>query len=177
MHTPYHVRLAISQYGDQLRAELFTEDLGDTNGDLLPAKWERLNDDFKSYLAMGATGLPSDTARQAGQELFDYMLGSGENGKKWTEILRQAERQHRPIRVLIDATTDLVRDLPYGLLCDSADDYYLLRPGPGRPLIRFARILRRCTPRVLDLNKAAFSSRWAARMDRYRPGMWTPEHA
>ena len=28
MAAPYHVRLAVSQYGDQFRAELFTEDLG-----------------------------------------------------------------------------------------------------------------------------------------------------
>jgi hypothetical protein len=48
--------LAVSQYGDQLRAELFTEDLGDTDGDLLPGKWELLNDEFKAYLAMGAAG-------------------------------------------------------------------------------------------------------------------------
>lgn len=34
---PYHVRLAISQYRGQFRAELFTEDLGDTTGKLLPA--------------------------------------------------------------------------------------------------------------------------------------------
>jgi hypothetical protein len=31
---PYHVRLALSQYGEQFRAELFTEDLIDTDGDL-----------------------------------------------------------------------------------------------------------------------------------------------
>ena len=35
MATPYHVRLAVSQYGEQFRIELFTEDLGDTEGDLL----------------------------------------------------------------------------------------------------------------------------------------------
>jgi hypothetical protein len=32
MPNAYQVRLAISQYGDQFRAELFTEDLGDTDG-------------------------------------------------------------------------------------------------------------------------------------------------
>src|SRR5262245_3949441 len=40
MPYPYHVRLAVSQYGDQFRAELFTEDLGDTEGDLLPVRWD-----------------------------------------------------------------------------------------------------------------------------------------
>ena len=149
MPNPYHVRLAISQYGDQFRAELFTEDLGDTNGDLLPAKWELFNDDFKSYLSMGGAGMPADTAAKVGQEIFSYMLGGGENNAKWKEVLVQANRQGRPVRLLIDATTDEVRDLPYGLLCDPHDDYYVLR----RPEIQFVRIIRRCTPRLLNLHK------------------------
>ncbi len=149
MANPYHVRLAISQYGDQFRSELFTEDLGDTSGDLLPVQWEKLDDDFKSYLAMGAVGLPPDTAAKVGHEIFNQLLGQGENQAKWQEVLQQAKRQNRPIRLLIDATTDDVRDLPYGLLCDPHDDFYLLR----RSDIQFVRIIRRCTPRLLNLTR------------------------
>ena len=35
-NNPYHVRLTISQFGELFRAELFTEDLGGTEGDLSP---------------------------------------------------------------------------------------------------------------------------------------------
>lgn len=149
MANPYHVRLAISQYGDRFRSELFTEDLGDTSGDLLPVQWELLDDDFKTYLSMGAVGLPPETAAKVGQEIFRQLLGQGENQAKWQEVLQQSKRQNRPIRLLIDATTDDVRDLPYGLLCDPHDDFYLLR----RPDIQFVRIIRRCTPRLLNLGK------------------------
>jgi WD40 repeat protein len=151
---PYHVRLAVSQYGDQFRAELFTEDLGDTEGDLLPARWDVL-DEWLPYLAQGAAGLPPDAARQVGKQLFAYLLGKAENSKKWAAILEQARRQGRPLRLLIDATTAAVRDLPYGLLCEQHDDYYLFRPGPGHETIRFVRILRRCTPRSLRLRQPA----------------------
>ncbi len=58
---PYHVRLAISQYSDQFRAELFTEDLGDTEGDLLPARWEVL-DRWAPFLAQGAAASLSPDA-------------------------------------------------------------------------------------------------------------------
>jgi formylglycine-generating enzyme required for sulfatase activity len=152
MPNPYHVRLAISQYGDQFRAELFTEDLGDTDGDLLPVKWEVL-DEWLPYLSQGAAGLPPDAARKVGKQLFEYLLGKAENSKKWTEILEQVKRQRRPLRLLIDATTEAVRDLPYGLLCEPHDDYYLLRPAKGHESIQFLRILRRCTPRTLTLGK------------------------
>ena len=151
--SPYHVRLAISQYGGQFRAELFTEDLGDTNGDLLPVPWELLDEEFQAYLAAGAAGLPPEMARKVGQEMFSYMLGQGENSKKWTEILAQADRQNRPVRLLVDATTEEVRDLPYGLLCDPDDDFYLARSNPRRASVRLVRILRRCTPRLLNLKK------------------------
>jgi hypothetical protein len=53
MSNPYHVRLAVSQYGGQFRAELFIEDLGDTEGDLLPARWEVL-DEWLPYLRQAA---------------------------------------------------------------------------------------------------------------------------
>ncbi len=150
MPNPYHVRLAISQYGDQFRAELFTEDLGDTEGDLLPVAWESL-DEWMPFLSQGAASLPPDAARKLGKELFSALLGKAENSKKWSEILAQAERQGRPLRILIDAATDAVRDLPYGLLCEPHDDYYLLRPSRNRPTIQFVRILRRCTPQPLRL--------------------------
>jgi|GEM_PF-3439715 len=151
-NNPYHVRLTISQYGEQFRAELFTEDLGDTDGDLLPVKWEVL-DEWLPYLVQGAASLPPEAARKLGQKLFEYVLGQAENSKKWIEILEQAKRQDRPLRLLIDAATDAVRDLPYGLICEPHENYFLFRPGKGRPPIQFVRILRRCTPRLLWLKK------------------------
>jgi WD40 repeat protein len=153
-NTPYHVRLSVSQYGDKLKAELFTEDLGDTEGEFLPAQWQVM-EEWIPYLSQGATGLPPDSARALGKELFSYLIGGTENSKKWVEILEQVKRQQRALRLLIDASTDHVRDLPYGLLCDPHDDYYLLRAGEGprRQPIQFVRILRRCTPRLLNLNR------------------------
>jgi hypothetical protein len=74
MPNPYHVRLAVSQYGDQFRAELFTEDLGDTDGNLLPARWDVL-DEWLPYLAGGGAGLPPDAARLVGKQLFAHLLG------------------------------------------------------------------------------------------------------
>ena len=148
MPTPYHVRLAVTQYGDQFRAELFTEDLGDTEGDLLPELPPSLGE-WVPYLAQGAD-LPPDAARQLGKDLFTALLGQPENAKKWAEVLAQAERKGRPVRLLIDATTDAVRDLPYGLLCEPHDDWFLFRGGAKRS-VEFVRILRRCTPRPLDL--------------------------
>src|SRR5438309_2246177 len=115
MSNPYYVRLSISQYGDQFRSELFTEDLGDTEGDLLPVRWGVL-DEWMPFLAHGAAALPPDAARKVGKELYQSILGKGENSKKWAEVLGQAKRQGRPLRLLIDAATDAVRDLPYGLL-------------------------------------------------------------
>jgi WD40 repeat protein len=151
---PYHVRLSVSQYGDRLRAELFTEDLGDTEGEFLPAKWQAM-EEWLSYLAHGTTHLPPDSARAIGKELFTYLLGGSENSKKWTEILEQVKRQRRSLRLLIDAPTERVRDLPYGLLCEPHDDYFLLRgvEHPTHQPIQLVRILRRCTPRLLNLNR------------------------
>ena len=148
----YHVRLAISEYEGQFRSELFTEDLGDTDGDLLPAEWNVMEDWIPS-LAGGAGDLDSAGAREVGKQLYDYLLGHAENSKKWTEVLQQAERLQRPVRLLIDATSERVRDLPYGLLCEPHDNYFLLRPVPKRPTVQFVRILRRCTPRALRLGK------------------------
>jgi WD40 repeat protein len=148
---PYHVRLAVSQYGDQFRAELFTEDLGDTVGDVLPARWDVL-DEWLPYLVQGA-GLPTDSARQLGQKMFASLLGKAENSKKWQDILAQARRQGRPVRLLIDATADRVRDLPFGLLCEPDDDYFLLRPAPRWQPIQCVRIVRRSSPRLLHLGR------------------------
>ena len=50
LRDPYHVRLAISQYGEQFRAELFTEDLGDTDGEPLPADWKEQFDRWMTPL-------------------------------------------------------------------------------------------------------------------------------
>src|SRR5437868_4605553 len=116
MSIPYHVRLAVSQYGEQFRAELFTEDLGDTEGDLLLELPSSLVE-WGPYLAQGGD-IPPDAARQLGKDLFTALLGQPENAKKWAEVLAQASRNRQPIRLLIDATTEAVRDLPYGLLCE-----------------------------------------------------------
>jgi WD40 repeat protein len=148
MPTPYHVRLAVSQYGEQFRAELFTEDLGDTEGDLL-AELPPSIAEWVPYLAQGAD-LPPDAARQLGKDLFAALLGQPENAKKWSEVLTQAARNKQPIRLLIDATTEAVRDLPYGLLCEPHDDWFLFRDG-NKQSVEFVRILRRCSPRPLKL--------------------------
>src|SRR5262245_4226766 len=148
MAAPYHVRLAVSQYGEQLRAELFTEDLGDTEGDLLTELPPSIAE-WVPYLAQGAD-LPPDAARQLGKDLFAALLGQPENAKKWAEVLAQATRKGQPVRLLVDATTEAVRDLPYGLLCEPHDDWFLFRGGKG-PSVEFVRILRRCSPRPLKL--------------------------
>jgi WD40 repeat protein len=148
MATPYHVRLAVSQYGEQFRAELFTEDLGDTEGDVLSELPPSIAE-WVPYLAQGAD-LPPDAARQLGKDLFAALLGQPENSKKWAEVLTQAARNQQPIRLLIDATTDAVRDLPYGLLCEPHDDWFLFREG-RKQSVEFVRILRRCSPRPLKL--------------------------
>jgi formylglycine-generating enzyme required for sulfatase activity len=149
MPTPYHVRLAVSQYGEQFRAELFTEDLGDTEGDLLTELPPSIAE-WLPYLAQGAD-LPPDAARQLGKDLFAALLGQPENAKKWAEVLAQASRKGQPVRLLIDATTEAVRDLPYGLLCEPHDDWFLFRGGE-KLSVGFVRILRRCSPRPLKLN-------------------------
>ncbi len=148
MPAPYPVRLAVSQHGDQFRAELFTEDLGDTEGDVLNELPPSLGE-WVPFLAQGAD-LPPDAARQLGKDLFAALLGQPENAKKWTEILDRATKAGQAVRLLIDATTESVRDLPYGLLCEPHDDWFLFRAGKSNP-VRFVRILRRCSPRTLDL--------------------------
>jgi WD40 repeat protein len=150
MAAPYHVRLAVSQYGEQFRAELFTEDLGDTEGDLLTELPPSIAE-WIPYLAQGAD-LPPDAARQLGKDLFAALLGQPENAKKWAEVLTQAARRNQPIRLLIDAVTEAVRDLPYGLLCEPHDDWFLFRGGKSRS-VGFVRILRRCSPRPLKLRE------------------------
>jgi len=142
----YHVRLAISQYGEQFRAELFTEDLGDTDGDLLKADWDEL-------LGKLGPAPTEDDARAVGREMFAQMLGLGRNRGKWTAVVAQARDQGKPLRLLVDATTDAVRDLPFGLLRDDEPEHYLFRgAAPGGEAIQFVRILRRCPPKLLHLD-------------------------
>ena len=131
MPDSYHVRLAISQYGDQFRAELFTEDLGDTEGDLLPASWEIL-DEWLPYLGRGRPASPR-TRRARSARSCSRPSGQGRERQEVDGDPGAARRQGRPLRLLIDATTDAVRDLPYGLLCEPHDDYFLLRPPRRRP--------------------------------------------
>jgi hypothetical protein len=59
---PYHARIAISQYGDHFRAELFTEDLGDTDGDLISADWPLATRERPTF-APHPTPSPSFTGR------------------------------------------------------------------------------------------------------------------
>jgi WD40 repeat protein/tetratricopeptide (TPR) repeat protein len=151
MPTPYHVRLALSQYGDHFRAELFTEDLGDTEGDLVRADWSILEQHWSDFL-MGGGDLSSDNARTVGKEMFSKLLGGTENAAKWQQILARAGREGRPVRLLVDSTADVVRSLPFGLLCDSLDNHYVFRPTKDGPPVRFARIIRRCTPRPIQLS-------------------------
>jgi WD40 repeat protein len=160
---PYHVRLAISQYGEQFRAELFTEDLGDTDGDLLPADWQQQFDRWMDYLQGGGELRPGADAEVGGQ-LFEWVFGRGANRGKWDEILGHVAGQPgRPLRLLIDTAAagtaaapdrdrDRIHNLPYGLLFDPRHSYFLFRPGAGRPPIQFVRIIRRCTPRPLNLH-------------------------
>src|SRR5262249_40936941 len=88
---PYHVRLAISQYGDRFRAELFTEDLGDTDGELLPADWRDKFERWMTYL-QGGGALAAGNEADIGAELFDWLLGGLTNRSKWVEITKRLER-------------------------------------------------------------------------------------
>jgi hypothetical protein len=167
---PYHVRLAISQYGDRFRAELFTEDLGDTDGELLPADWRDRFNEWMSFLEGGGS-LPTDTSRAIGAQLFDWLL-SGTNRAKWVEVLARMDRDpSRPIRILIDSSTatgpgaqdrdvDRIHNLPYGLLFDSQRHAFLFRPREGASPLQYVRIVRRTTPRLLNLGRP----RWPLRL-------------
>lgn len=148
---PYHVRIALSQYGDQFRAEIFTEDLGDTEGELTAANWQVLESKWPELYAGGGFRLEAYSAHKIGAELYDNMFGNKENAVKWQQVLKRAERDQTPIRLLIDATTKEVQNLPYGLLKDG-NKPYLFRTAKERPDIRFVRIIRRVTPRRLNLD-------------------------
>jgi WD40 repeat protein len=162
----YHVYLSISQFGDQFRSELFTEDLGSTDGELLPVEWKGI-EDWYSFLVQGAADLPPDAAEKLGEKLFGYVLGNRANKAKWADTLRHLYQRdpHQVLRLLVDTSifdevtaesNDRVHNLPYGLLRDPEDHYYLFRPrevNQERPEIQFVRILRRCTPRPLKLRK------------------------
>ena len=170
MSNPYHVRLAISQYGDRFRAELFTEDLGDTDGELLPADWRERFKQWTSYLKGGGS-LPAETSRTIGAQLFEWLL-SGTNRLKWGEVLERMKRDPaRAIRLLIDSTTatnpgaqdrdvDNLHNLPYGLLFDPQKAAFLFRPREGANQLQYVRIVRRTTPRLLNLAPA----RWPLRV-------------
>jgi hypothetical protein len=160
---PYHVRLAISQFDEYFRVELFTEDLGDTNGDLVSAKvWEATDaklatlreSSFRSWmgwLTESAPDLPVEAGEDLGKMLFKQVLGQEEISQKWSEVLQKARDQGKTLRVLIDATADEVNDLPFGLLYHPHDGAFLFRQEESR--IQFVRILRRCTPRPLNLDR------------------------
>jgi hypothetical protein len=162
---PYHVRLAISQYGERFRAELFTEDLGDTDGELLPTDWQKQVREWIDHLE-GGGDLRANFDAEVGGQLFQWVFGGAQsvNRAKWAEILKHLERQPgRSLRLLIDTSSlaspaardrdrDNIHSLPYGLLFDPQESYFLFRPGVGRGPIQFVRIIRRCTPRPLNLH-------------------------
>ena len=160
MPNPYHVRLAISQYGDRFRAELFTEDLGDTDGELLPANWRESFDIWMRYLQEGGR-IPAGGDENIGGQLFDWIFAGKANSVKWAEILARVERDRtRPLRLLIDSSTldrdagddaDRIHNLPYGLLFDRGSGYFLFRQAANRPEIQYVRMVRRCPPRLLKL--------------------------
>ncbi len=163
MPNPYHVRLAISQYGNGFRAELFTEDLGDTDGELLPPNWRESFEQWMAYLEGGGK-LSAETDEKIGAELFNWLL-SGSNRLKWVEVNERLKREStRPLRLLIDSSTlastvnedseaDKIHNLPYGLLFDTQSHYFLFRPRSGTNIRQYVRIVRRSTPRLLNLSR------------------------
>jgi WD40 repeat protein len=159
---PYRVRLALSQYGEQFRAELFTEDLGDTDGELLPAEWEAKLNEWLVWVADGGT-LSPDVVEDVGAQVFRWVF-RGDNLSKWDEVVEHVKRSPlRPIRLFIDTsssgrpgapdrTGDRVHEVPYGLLFDPRKSAFLFRPGPNGPPVRFVRVIRRSLPRLLSLS-------------------------
>jgi WD40 repeat protein len=168
--TYYNVYLSVSQYGDKYRAELFTEDLGGTEGELLPIDWEGV-DEWYPFLLRSAADLPPDGAEKLGERLFGHLLGNPANQAKWAEVIKQVKEynkrakpgERQVLRLLVDSSipdekterdNDKIHNLPYGLLRDKDGGYYLFRP-PGanqdQPAIQFVRVLRRCTPRPVQL--------------------------
>src|SRR5712664_3701583 len=86
---------------------------------------------WQDFLAAGGVGLLDTSARDLGQELFTRLLGGPENVEKWREVIDRAERDGRPVRLLIDAASDELRNLPFGLLCHPQQNYHLFRPRRG----------------------------------------------
>src|SRR5262249_11992545 len=98
------------------------------------------------------------------EQLFGWLFG-GENGTKWAEILsRLGQDRARPLRLLIDSSifskpagvnldADEIHNLPYGLLRDPARGFFLFRADGEWPTIQYARIVRRCTRRLLLLDR------------------------
>jgi hypothetical protein len=145
---PYQVRLAISGDGERFRAELFTEDLGDTEGDDLPGDGIRQIRDGSAL--MPGHVLSTNVAAEVGGRLFELVLDGEVNHRKWHEILASLEGQSgRSLRLLIDAP---FLDLPFGLLFDPLERYFLFRPRAGHPPIQFVRTVRYWAPRRLSLN-------------------------
>jgi WD40 repeat protein len=170
MSNYYHVYLAISQFGkDHFRAELFTEDRGSTAGELPPVSWKGVEEWF-DFLEQGAADLEPPSAEDLGKRLFAYLLGKKNQANlgKWREVVQYVWSLQKPnepvvLRLLIDTSIpdeeteekyDKIHNLPYGLLRDDADNYYLFQTPAAnqqRPRIQFVRILRQSTPRPLNL--------------------------
>jgi WD40 repeat protein len=161
MPAPYHVRLAISRYGDQFRVELFTESLGDTPGYFFPSfMWENEDETaetinnvpFKAWLKTLADAplLPHEAGEALGKSLFKHLFPTHEIYGKWKEVEKHAQERGMSVRLLIDAAED-VAALPFGLLYDPLAGNYLLRADP--PRVQLVRVLRQCPPRRLNLRR------------------------
>jgi hypothetical protein len=157
----YHVRLALSEHQGSFRVELFTEDLGDTSGDLLSSSvWDQRDPDVErfreasyrgwiEYLAERGLEPDENVALDLGKRLFAHLLGQPHTAEMWSAVLTQARSQGKRLRVLIDAD-ERVNDLPFGLLCDRGGNYLAWLDTPA---VQFLRILRQCRPRQLNLNR------------------------
>jgi len=150
MTDPYHVRLSVSlieteEHKYRFRAELFTEDLGETEGE--DHEFDRKEfEQWHSWL--GSSDLQPENARLLGEKLFYHIFKKQSlNLQKWEEILGHVRAARRPVRLLIDTSTEGGRDLPYGLLRESDRKFYVFQQAAGRPPVRFLRIARGGSPR------------------------------
>ena len=148
----YHVRLAVSDDGSpsrrrRYRAELFTEDLGDAD-----TGWVEI-DAIGLRRLLGPAPREED-ARAVGTTLFSKCLGPVHD--LWERVLGRAKERLQPVRVLVDVTAEVLRDLPFALLRADRVPYYLFRGhSADRPIARYVRIVRYCPPRLLSLDARA----------------------
>src|SRR5262249_33744914 len=136
-----------------------------TDGELLPIAWQGV-DEWLRFLEQGPADRSVDAddpgVKELGIRLFEHTLGASANQATWGKVIQYAREHGLTIRLLIDtsiprredAADDKIHNLPYGLLRERDDNYYLFVPPKGnqdRPAIDFVRVLRRCTPRPIKL--------------------------